>query len=103
MANDLDCIVDMSYFHHWDTTFCMVIATEESLKWLVKLGQEMVFMDGTYGLVTHGMQVVGIIVRHPCGKVTKKNLFYYGVLPQIVHEYLFCCSGYASSIFGDGP
>jgi len=102
MANDLGAIVDMSYFHHWQTTFCMVVATPESLKLLLKHGKIMAFMDGTYRLVTHKMQVVSLVVMHTNGKVTKKYFYYYCESTYIVHEhFLFCCSGYTSSIFGD--
>lgn len=66
----MKCIQDFGLFHGKKSCVRIVIATDESLVLLVKYGQEMCFMDGTFAMVEYKMQVVIIVVRHPNGKVT---------------------------------
>ncbi len=68
--NDIMCIQDLALFHGTKSCVRIVIATDKSLKLLVKYGQEMCFMDGTFAMVEYKMQTVIVVVRHPNGKVS---------------------------------
>lgn len=49
---------------------CYVLATVASLLMLMKYGLEIVFLDGTFGMASDGMQVATVTVVHPFGTVS---------------------------------
>ncbi len=68
-AKYIDYILELSLAHNHEHSICIVVASDDSLQLLVKHGQELTFMDGTWHLIGHDMQVVVKIVKHPNGKV----------------------------------
>lgn len=73
-------ILYLSLWEDCRPSFICVVSKQELLDNLVKWGQQIFFIDGTWHVVENGLQVVPLMIRHPSG------LFSFSVMTEQVVE-----------------